>query len=176
MTAAARIIKVMSWPWLRQPPRPRASQRKPRDAVGAGCLEAIGRGEAFEHLPFGGYAGEALPTPQPAPAPPEPLRFEPPPWTNPDGSLDFSLAPPETDPAPNTELSALAEIKSREVGDDWPPPPGPPLVLEPLRRPEFPPADWRAEERARAARDSVVELEPAKSLQPRPAPRKRRIA
>ena len=68
---------------------------------------------------------------------------------------------------------ALAEMlaQDREARDE-PSPPGPPAPpLAPIVGFQPPAPDWRAEERERV---DVAELEPSASLQPRPAPKRRR--
>jgi hypothetical protein len=81
---------------------------------------------------------------------------------------------------------ALAEILARDMAngvdvfDDGGVPrpvPGPPLQLEPLRRPVFPEPDWRAEERAAVERDAAPDPgPPPESLDSRPAkPRKKPV-
>jgi hypothetical protein len=60
------------------------------------------------------------------------------------------------------------ETPQQFVEQSEPPPPEP----EPLR---IPPPDWRAEERARAEQEgepAVTELEPPKSMQAQPAPKR----
>lgn len=128
-------------------------------------------GENFEDTPLGGYAGESLPDAPapPAQAAPEPLQIEPPPWAGQDGKLDLGPLPGP----PAEKIDALSAMKL--AGGDYEEPDGlvmaaPPL--EPLRRPEFPAPDWRAEEADRARREREafpVEHEPPKSLQRRPA-------
>jgi hypothetical protein len=100
------------------------------------------------------------PTPAPAQIAQTGLVIEPPPWKT--GELGPPPAVAAEPPAP----TALDQIRLAEEGFD-PPAPGPPVVLEPLRRYEVPEVDWREEERERAAREgkppTVVELEAPKA-------------
>jgi hypothetical protein len=122
----------------------------------------------FQDLPLGGFAGEvivasATPAPQ---LPPKPA-IPPPPWAGREAELLASLP----DEADEPELTALEAMKLNDDGyepEPWQPPPPPTQPLLPL---EIPPADWRAEEVARARRDRKQPLldEPEKSLRSRPA-------
>jgi hypothetical protein len=47
---------------------------------------------------------------------------------------------------PRERMDALAEMKLAEDGFDPPPPPGPPMRVQPLQRPRIPEVDWRQEE------------------------------
>lgn len=112
--------------------------------------------DKFENMPLGGWQGEmTVVRSEPAPPAPEPFVIPPPPWVRPDGSLDpDALAELEAAPAPEPELTPLERMKV-EAGETYEPepfrpivPPGQPLV------PFVPPkVDWRAEERARLARE-----------------------
>jgi hypothetical protein len=130
----------------------RRPPRKPRPPSRPSALPA-GMVDEWADRPLGG-GGQLLPVPA-APAPPAPpeLVIPPPPWAGREAEL--ALAEPEQ-PAPDDDLSALDRLKL-ESGDGFDPPraAGPVEVVEPLTRPQFPPPDWRLEEkeRARAARD-----------------------
>lgn len=130
--------------------RPRAPQR-PSPAPGrpSAALEVIADGEGFHDMPLGGWPGQTLPTPPPSAAPsaPQPLEIPPPPWAD-----DLAAGIPAPDP-PAARMNALDEMRLGEEGYDPPPPGGPPLVLGPVQRPQFPAPDWRAEERERLERE-----------------------
>jgi hypothetical protein len=125
----------------------------------------------FADLPFGGHAGEWLSGGQTAPAPPpQPLVIEPPPWAGEETGPIVPLAAPAS--ASAAQPTALEVMRADDGDGEWAPPPGLPLVLEPLLPVAIPPVDWRAEqeERARvAARDAQDALE-GEDL-PDPAPR-----
>jgi hypothetical protein len=64
-------------------------------------------------------------------------------------------------------------MRAEDGDSEWAPPPGQPLVLEPLLPVAIPPADWRAEQEERdrvAAREAQEKLEPTRDPYPaRPA-------
>jgi hypothetical protein len=126
----------------------------------------------FADMPFGGHAGEWVSGGQAAPAsaPPHPLVIEPPPWATQETGPIVPLAAPAS--ASAAQPTALEVMRAEDGDSEWAPPPGPPIVLEPLLPVAIPPADWRAEqeERARvAAREAQDALEPEDL--PYPAPR-----
>jgi hypothetical protein len=162
-------------PWRRPRPAPEPKRVAPVPPVIAMRIAE----EEFNNLPWGGFQGEMLPDAPAAPPPAPPAQWRPPPpeWQAQLEAGDLDLASLEP-PAPSKPMDALAEMKSVDItDDDWPAPPGPPMVLQPLTRPRVPEVDWRAEaeERARREREaSPVEIESVKSLQSRPAAPRRR--
>jgi hypothetical protein len=95
------------------------------------------------------YSAMLVPRNDPPPPPPPP-PFQPPPPNWPEEER-LRRERGEQLPEPEPRPGALAELKA-QVGEEPPPPPalqGPPVVLEPLRRPEIPAADWRQELRER---------------------------
>jgi hypothetical protein len=116
-------------------PKPKPKQR-PNGALDLMAAE-------FHDKPFGSSGETIIPrkseTP-PAP-PPRGLVIEPPPWAG-------QVLPPLAD-TPSVQPNALEEIKRANGDDEWPAPPGPPMVTQPLIPLAIPEADWREEERLR---------------------------
>lgn len=151
----------------------RNSKPKPADRVPA----AVALLSRSYDPPPGGTGGEMLPTPPPEPAPPQPQPFrpDPPPWHGldvADVDLAAALTPPEPPAPPPRAVIPPPPWKAHDVDEDgWPMPPGPAVHSEPLTRPQIPAADWRQEELERLAREREhqADIEPARSLQSRPA-------
>jgi hypothetical protein len=152
------------WPPLRRRPAPPPA---PRPSPVSALLH-----DEFLARPFLGssYGERIVPHAEPVPPPPAPgpgLVIEPWPWHE---RLEATQAAASEAEPPRPLSAALAELLAADAAEP-PPPPGPPVVNPPLLPVQLPPANWRAEEvaRAEAARLEAGLDEPPASLGRYPA-------